>query len=77
MTPPKQTSGRTATGARERFFWAFFVSAVPTWLYLFLLSPSEGFVRSTVVAVVVGLLCGVLAAVFGKRVLDFLMEFPW
>jgi hypothetical protein len=76
MNQPNQTRPEQRLTAHERFWWAFFVGAVPTFLSVFLLG-SASFASSAIFATLAGLLCATLAALFGKRVMDFLMDFPW
>jgi hypothetical protein len=77
MDSPKQTSAEEKDSWRERFFWAFGVSAAPIFMYCYFPDGASSFVDSVIAASVLGTVFGILAALFGKRILDFLLAFPW
>ena len=77
MESPKHTSAEQKDSWRERFFWAFAVSAAPIFMYCYFPDGARSFADSVLAAFVVGTVFGALAALFGKRILDFLLAFPW
>ena len=62
---------------RVRFCWAFAVGSVPMFAWCYFPGDGRPLLESLIAATVVGLLFGLLAALFGKRMFDFLMSFPW
>lgn len=76
MNPPKPNPRDDSdTTWRERFCWASFFGAAPTFMWLYF--TNGGFVEAIGTAALVGTIFGFLAAVFGKRMLEFLMRIPW
>lgn len=60
-----------------RSFIGFVVGALPTFFTVLFYPPEETLIFSSIAAIVVGSIFGVLAAVLGKRMLGFLMNIPW
>ena len=58
---------------RERFFWAFFAAGAPSFMWLYFPDNSSSFGESVLAAVSLGVVAGILAAVFGQRVVDFFL----
>jgi hypothetical protein len=57
-----------------RFCLGLFVGGFSTFAWCYFASPVSSFGESVLAATVIGLLFGVLSAVFGRRALDFLMS---
>jgi hypothetical protein len=62
---------------RERFFWAFFAVGVPSFMWLYFPDNASSFSESVFAAVSLGGVAGILAALFGQRVVDFFFNLPW
>jgi hypothetical protein len=76
MESPTESPVEARYSWRQRFSWAFAVGAVPmfAWCYL---GDGRSLVDTVAAAITVGAVFGILAALFGKRVFDFFMRFPW
>ena len=60
-----------------RFAFAFVYFAVGTFFAALFYPPGQTLGFSAFAAVVSGIFFGLLAALFGKRMLDFLTSIPW
>ena len=77
MDSPKQSPAQKRGNWQWRFVGAFLVTAIPIFMYFYLLAPPYSLSDSILAAVAAGSFSGLLAAFFGRRVLDFLLAFPW
>jgi hypothetical protein len=75
--PPTQSPAQKRGSWQRRFVGAFFVTAIPIFMYFHFIGPAYSLSDSMLIAVAAGSFPGFLAALFGRRVLDFLLEFPW
>ncbi len=61
----------------HRFLWAFFPVAVSVFMWFYFPGYGSSFAESVFAAVTMGGISGALAALFGQRVVDFVLNFPW
>jgi hypothetical protein len=61
----------------EMFLWGFAVGAAPVFMCSYFPGGGRSFIESVIAAGLVGVLFGILAAVFGQRMLAFFMNLPW
>jgi hypothetical protein len=57
-----------------RFWLGLLAGGCSTFAWCYFASPAKSFGESVLAGTVIGLLFGLLSAVFGRRVLDFLMS---
>jgi hypothetical protein len=75
--PHKGVQGEAHYGWPARFCLTFLTSAFAMFAWCYFAAPAMSFGQATLAAATLGLLFGTLAAVFGRRVLNVLMNFPW
>jgi len=62
---------------RERVLWAFFAGAVPVFMWSYFPDNAHSLTESVLAAATVGGIFGILAAIFGQRVVDFVLDLRW